>query len=848
MEIDFLRHFGFTPEIIRVLQKAYGKELLPLQERAIHQGQLFNGQSLLVCAPTSSGKTFLAEILFLHHAFHNRTVILMVPTKALANQRYDQWKERYGPLGYNICLSTRDHPFHDKAIAEGRFHLAIVIYEKVKSMLALRNHSFISSLGACIADEIHYLYDPVRGPGLEILLTRLREEKKLQILGLSAIVSDPQVASWLQAMPLTEENRPVELRQGILCRNRFHFLEYNSGKKDVETFPLEETNDEGQAMLQTARFFAAKGEASLLFWSRRDLCYSAARKLADGYEPDRSIKIPNFDQLEPTSLRDFLAYLIPRRIAVHTSDLSPAERRLVESAIERGEILLVCATGTLAEGINFPVVNVITAKHTYSTRPEDITTGKPPTPQPISPDRLLNMIGRAGRLGLCHFGRGIIVTNSPGDVDGLFKTYLHKKTFTEKPLLSLLSPERIILETMCGLPSFTADQCIAFLKKTLSGRTHCFGGDIENQIESSIQNLVKKEYLTDESGKFYFTPLGDLMMKNGLSAASAERLISFIRDYLSASTHPLELIILLSLLDEISDFYVYIPKRDIQTHVWSRALMNLAKENPVSSDSFIFSLLQNPQSLRASQHAAFKKSFLMFEWIKGGTIPFLEQRYGIYSGAIFRLTEDFAWLLGCLHDAAAAYAYDSNILNTIQKIREQMLLGLPENSLDWSALLRNEILSRSAVLRLIELGFLSPSQIHKDDIDVLKTILTEKTIQNLFECRKIGYTEKLAVPYIIELSKSRPDQIIVNTHKIQLTKLQAAIIHCLAKKPGECVDYDTLMAEVWPESIGDRKQISRQKTDLLKKISKTAGKNPAPIIETVPGIGLFLQAEVKRRR
>ena len=54
-------------------------------------------------------------------SLNNRNVILLVPTKALANQRYEQWKERYGPLGYNICLSTRDHPFHDKNIAEGPF-------------------------------------------------------------------------------------------------------------------------------------------------------------------------------------------------------------------------------------------------------------------------------------------------------------------------------------------------------------------------------------------------------------------------------------------------------------------------------------------------------------------------------------------------------------------------------------------------------------------------------------------------------------------------------------------------------------------------------------------------------
>ena len=76
---------------------------------------------------------------------------------------------------------------------------------------------------------------------------------------------------------------------------------------------MEETRDEGELMLETARFFAEKGETTLLFWPRRDLCYTAARKLAEKYEPDDSIKIPDFNSLEPTSLRDFLAYLFLRR-------------------------------------------------------------------------------------------------------------------------------------------------------------------------------------------------------------------------------------------------------------------------------------------------------------------------------------------------------------------------------------------------------------------------------------------------------------------------------------------------------------------------------------------------------
>ena len=205
-------------------------------------------------------------------------------------------------------------------------------------------------------------------------------------------------------------------------------------------------------------------------------------------------------------------------------------------------------------------------------------------------------------------------------------------------------------------------------------------------------------------------------------------------------------------------------------------------------------------------------------------------------------------MLGCLHDAAAAFALDSNLLNKIQRIREQIFVGLPDDCLDWAAMLRNEILTRSSVLRLIQLGYRSPAQIHKEDHEHLSTVLSPEAVKPIFEYRKIGSAENISANYVLEVSKSRPDQIIVNTHKIQLTKIQSAIIHCLIKKTGECVDYETIIREVWPSSIATPKMLSRQKTALLNKITQIIGKKPVSIIETVPGIGLLLEAEVKRRR
>ncbi|MDX9755042.1 MAG: DEAD/DEAH box helicase, partial [bacterium] len=477
MEIDFLRHFHFTASQLEVLQKAYGPRLLPLQERVIEENHLLDGRSLLLCAPTSSGKTFLAEILFLSHVLKNRKVILLVPTKALASQRHEQLRQRYEPLGYEIVLSTRDHPFHDKRILEGRFHLAVMIYEKLEPLLRL-SPALLAGVGACVIDEIHYLFDPNRGPDLEVLLTRLRDEASVQLLGLSAVVSDPAIARWLKADLLVERARPVELRQGVLCGNRFTYTEFNTGQEGHETFPFDPPENEAELMRQTALYFAARGEITLLFWPRRDLCYTFARKLAETYEPDPDWNGAALEALEPTFLHDFLALLLPRRVAVHTSDLSQEERRVVESAIQKGEVVLICATGTLAEGINFPVINVLTTQRMYASNVDEKSQGRPPAALPIPQDRLFNMVGRAGRLGLSDFGRGMIVTQSPGDVDGLLGLYAAGQAPQFEPWLHRIDLATVILKLMGDCGYFTLEGCLERLHSTLSGQWNRFLGDL----------------------------------------------------------------------------------------------------------------------------------------------------------------------------------------------------------------------------------------------------------------------------------------------------------------------------------------------------------------------------------
>ncbi|MGC9326078.1 MAG: DEAD/DEAH box helicase [Candidatus Hinthialibacter sp.] len=854
MDIAFLHHFGFPADLIDSLRSEYGDSLLPLQEKVIQEGRLFEHDNLLVCAPTSSGKTFLAEIIFLHQALRGRNAVLLAPTKALAAQRHRQWNKRYGALGYDILLSTRDHPIHDRRILEGQFHLAIIIYEKMRALLS-QNPSFLASLGACIIDEIHYLFHPARGLDLEMLLTRLREETHIQLLGLSAMVSDSRVADWLNARLIVESQRPVELRQGVLCRGNFTYREFNSGKEGVERIETSDMRDEGEIMLEAARFFAQRGEITLLFWPLRNYCYTAARKLARQCEAEDDFSIPELDSLEPTAMRDFLAYLLPRRIAVHTSDLSPPEREWIEALARQGKIMIICATSTLAEGINFPVVNVLTTRRMYASRPQDAPLGRPPTAQPLTQDRLHNMIGRAGRLGLSSYGRGIIVASSPGDVAGLMSQYIKSAPPVFIPVLNQFPISRWILSAMGYGGAFTIETCRTILQNTLSGRRGLLSESQGKPLAEAFQVLVKKGFLTEESGLFHPTPLGDLICKSGLSEMSAERINDFVMHSSDRDVSALEEIVFICLLQEMKEVHLAVSRHEVRLHAWRRTLLQRCESWEIRSDSFVKQLLSEPARLRQAHHEAFKKALLLLDWIDGVSIPELERRYNIYSGLIYHAADESSWLIGCLADAAASHALSPAWLEHLLELKERLHYGLSASGLRWAPWIRRRRLTRDQILKLLDAGFESPASILSEDHEIIRSIMPPESVAALIQNRDepdehdppTGGVSGGA-SFTLVFDSSRPDVLIVNDVQTTLTPLQSKLIDLLSQHAGSCVPYEDLMEFLWPDSLGDRKQISRQKNLILRKVSQALHQPVDGLIRSIAGRGLVLHAKINKRK
>ncbi len=201
----------FPENIVRILTKF---KLRKIQREAVKK----INSNLVVCSPTGSGKTWIAEVAMLNTILNRKKkVVYVVPLKALANEKYKDFKTKYNFL--KIAKSTGDL---DKKDNLSSFDLIIATSEKIDSLIR-HNAEWLKDIGLVIADEIHLLNDPKRGPTLEIVLTHFKDK---QIIGLSATIGNAEeIAKWLNAKLIKSDERPVKLEYGVLYDNKLLFDE-----------------------------------------------------------------------------------------------------------------------------------------------------------------------------------------------------------------------------------------------------------------------------------------------------------------------------------------------------------------------------------------------------------------------------------------------------------------------------------------------------------------------------------------------------------------------------------------------------------------------------------------------
>lgn len=209
------------PELYSVLEKEKINELRPAQEKAINAG-LLDYRNLLVCTPTASGKTLVAELAAMNSIIKGiGKAVYIVPLKALATEKYKEFKRKYGHLA-KVIVSIGDRDSADPFIS--KYDLIITTSEKLDSLIR-HKAPWLKDVKVIIVDEIHLINDAGRGPTVEILITLLRQLlKDVQIIGLSATIGNPkELAKWLNAKLVEDDWRPVELHKGVYLDGEVEF-------------------------------------------------------------------------------------------------------------------------------------------------------------------------------------------------------------------------------------------------------------------------------------------------------------------------------------------------------------------------------------------------------------------------------------------------------------------------------------------------------------------------------------------------------------------------------------------------------------------------------------------------
>jgi ATP-dependent RNA helicase HelY len=417
------------------------------QREAIEK--LERGQGgVLVSAPTSSGKTMVAEYAIFRALQDGEKALYTTPLKALSNQKYHDFVRQYGEA--NVGLVTGENTINDDApiVVMTTEILRNLIYEDPKRLDLVRY---------VVLDEVHYIDDFPRGSVWEEIV--IQAPKTIKLVGLSATIGNyKEIADWMAENrggmeTVFHDVRPVELKMWLAINNRFLPLFKADGGIDQRTWSKAAQEEEASYQVGGYRSLPSNDllhvvpelrsldmlPAIYFIFSRRgcrealqrcsyheiDLTTAAEKEAIDRVAAERLQGLKDHDE-EALFRRMVDARLLRRGLAEHHAGLLPYHKEMVEELFQRGLIKVVFATETLSLGINMPARGVVVSSFTKfdGVNFSNLTTGE-----------LTQLMGRAGRRGIDVIGHGVILKEADVEVSTVYEVAMGPTLVVESKFL-----------------------------------------------------------------------------------------------------------------------------------------------------------------------------------------------------------------------------------------------------------------------------------------------------------------------------------------------------------------------------------------------------------------------------
>ncbi len=743
--------------------------------------------NLLVLSPTSSGKTFIGEMAAIAQAVHKKKTIYLVPLRSLAEEKYHHFRDLYADCNINTLISSRDRREHDKKIIRGDYQAAVMVYEKFNYFL-LEYPDFLRDVSLIIIDEMQMIHDPVRGPLLEEIVAYIKKKKpELKIIGLSAFLdNEAGFLNWISADSLLSYQRPVELRKGIVREGTFKYITHNNYYCGEETFfaPDEvRENSYEDYLKKTVSYFIKKEEPTLLFLPTRKDTRRWAGWLAEQIDAPRAENaISELSRLEETRSRDELLYLLEKGIAYHNADLSWEERNLVETYLKKGEIKLICATTTLAMGINLPFKNVILSLNKYTSDDGDYRNGYLTS---LTVTDVENMGGRAGRLNLKekdNFGRVIFLANSlfsetvlqnlffsalkpanptgmarVNDPGGKYNSSLKADTKTHyRPLKKEKNFTNFLLrEIVRGINTEEKlDNRFKELTSDFKKDDHYWvfnfeEDDLKTEIKRGLERLIEYNlinYGKKDAEKLSPTRAGILINSRGIDIDTYLLFKEYLENKRGKLTN-LELITLLTKSSEGKNIPIPFPQFNQITdryktgdwkYYYQDKMTELVSDRGEDGKEIYQDILEldgEDQGLETEDYLSIKKALLLYDWIGDKEIKEIEGLYKIYGGAIQKLGEGFSWLADSLAAVAESLGWNKKEnkkeeLAGIKILSERLAWGVEKEGLRL-ARLHIPGLSRNYIRALLREGYDDEKCLQELSEEELAKVLPKKLAERI---------------------------------------------------------------------------------------------------------------------
>ena len=440
------------------------------QAECISLSGVLSGRNLVYSAPTSAGKTLIAELLSLKCVLEQRKKVLMIlPFVSIVHEKTTYLQSLFEQVGVKVGgFMGGQSPQGGLSAVD----IAVCTIEKANSLVNhLLEDGNVNQVGMVVVDELHMVGDHHRGYLLELLLTKLlyvckkgqlklglkmeSEEhltgNSLQVIGMSATLPNlSTLARWLNALLYRTDFRPVPLKEMVKIGN----ILYDNDLKKISELKngCESCNKEEEDIALMCNERLQQGHSILIFCPTKAWCEKLSLSLAKALslqvlltEEEETTDLPVgnsskiglhldktglagvCEQLHRTQvgLDSVLAKTLPMGVAFHHAGLTFDEREIIEGAFRQLLIRILVATSTLSSGVNLPARLVIIRTPIFHQSMIDVLVYR-------------QMIGRAGRKGIDEEGESILICK-PSEQTKV-STLLKSVT---KPVRSCLGPSSL---------------------------------------------------------------------------------------------------------------------------------------------------------------------------------------------------------------------------------------------------------------------------------------------------------------------------------------------------------------------------------------------------------------------